>query len=75
MQSSSQVTDSGSPVPDIPLCRLCGNDLTTHGERALEICTNCIFESHRHPSRITISSPTYGFSRHGPQKSTITELD
>lgn len=49
----------------VPLCRCCGNDLNTHGERALELCTSCVQRSNREPTRVTIRSPSYGFARHG----------
>lgn len=49
----------------MPLCRTCGCDLTTYGERALEVCTACIQASNTSPIRVSIPSPSYGFSHHG----------
>ena len=49
----------------VPLCRVCGDDLLTSGERALELCTACVQRSNRTPTRVTIRQPSYGFQHHG----------
>lgn len=66
--SSSVPPTTSATATDLPLCRLCGSDLETSGEITLEICTSCIVNSHNGPTRVSIPSPNYGFSRHGPQK-------
>lgn len=59
----------------VPLCRVCGNDLNTSGERALELCTSCVQRSNRTPTRVTIAQPSYGFNRHGNKKDPFPQPD